>query len=83
MRTNGVLPMSQNTDRIVDELTLYPYDPEKCTETIEVDISEEDMLTLSLMALRRGISVNHLVCALIQQHIDELEANYDPRRRRR
>ena len=58
---------------IKDELSRYPYDPEKCTEVIDVEFSDEDFCILATMAHERDITLNHLICALLDQEIRRRE----------
>ncbi len=66
----------RNAEKIVDELSLYPYDPEKCTETIEIELDDKTSDRLALMAFARGISINHLICAIIHREIELIEAGF-------
>ena len=59
--------------RITDELSEYPYDSEKATESIEVELTEDTFNYLARMAHERDITFNHLVCAMIDRDIRERE----------
>ena len=58
---------------IKDELSEYPYNRDNCTESIEVELSDEDYLELCRMAQERDISFNHLLCAMIDREVRRQE----------
>lgn len=59
---------------INDELSQYPYDREKCTEVVELELDNDVLIKLATMAHDREITLNHLMNAIIAQEIERVES---------
>lgn len=64
--------MATNPSIIVDAFSKHPYDPETSTEVIDVDMTDETFIALAKMAHARDITLNHLMNAIIVEHLDKL-----------
>ena len=54
-----------------ETLKTMDYNPSTNTEVIELKISDDDFLSLARTAHGLDITFNHLICAVLQQKIDE------------
>lgn len=52
----------------------YVYEPEKCTEIIELDISDEEFLLIAKVAHRLDITFNHFINLALHQEMKRIEA---------
>ena len=64
----------QNDDHIVAQPDTHPhptwvYDTNNCTENISLDISDQDMLQLTMIAHDRDITLNHLINEVLHDKI--------------
>jgi len=58
----GLLPNKKKPD-------IWEYNSDNCTETISLDISDQDMLQLSVIAHNRDITLNHLINEVLHDKI--------------
>ena len=58
-------------DNLESVLETMDYDPSKNTDVIELRIADDDFLILARTAHGLDITFNHLICAVLQQKINE------------
>jgi hypothetical protein len=75
LRSRGIRTVKEDRydDHIVGQPLLEPdawiYNTNNCTEKIEIDISDQDVLQLTMIAHDRDITLNHLINEVLHDKI--------------